>query len=739
MSKNTADTFTNDNNQATPDKIIAVYGSPKVDGVIDKCWEKAEVIIPCIYGTASEVTAELRIMWDENALYVLSVIKNSSLDSINATSHQQDSVEYFLDERYDKGIAYKSDDLHYRVNCDNVRSYDAGEKTRFYSKTSHLPAASPEKSGYIVEACIVWSRGIIPVNGMELGFELSVNVAHNGKRVTTISVFDSTGNAFQNPSLFGKLILTGKDGERKAGPNPYILLSYIDSVKSIYLDAYVNKDIVKTPLSEAEKVVASEASSQEELDAAYLSLRNAVDCLDDGSGFIKASALQKITDLPDAFTFLNGSKVTSMKDWQLRKEEISRLYQYYMYGVVPDETGESIETEYTDSYTMKNWWGQEMVIKSEPDRQLLKIKVTKDGKTVSFIAVINYPSQTNTDEATGEKVKSKLQPAYKDGYPVLIMIGFLGTKEKEFLNSKGYAVIEFNNTVIAADDISRTGIFYELYPYGRKWSEQTGVLLAWTWGVRKILDVLELDAAGAKELNISPTNTIVSGVSRNGKSAAIAGATDPRIKVTVPASSGEGGMACFRYFSAGKQYDYSMLEKHELTDQLGEEEGSAAWQKCQDEPLHTVGTNEALSNIQSAGHWFNDNFQGFSSPYQLPFDQHMLAALCADKDRYFITTGEIIGGDWINPAAMYVSYLAARNIYDSLGLSDNIGIHLHAIGHALTLEDTKYLVEFCNSKFYGITDGNKDLSQLSTSIYEDERNYDSYFDTIKKAAKPVIL
>jgi endo-1,4-beta-xylanase len=740
MSKNTGDIISKDTNQTnTSDKITAVYGSPKIDGIIDKCWDKAEIIIPRIYGTSSDVVAEHRIMWDENALYILSVIKNSSLDSTNATSHQQDSVEYFLDERYDKGIAYKSDDLHYRVNCDNVRSYDAGEKTRFYSKTSHHTAASQDKSGYIVEACIVWSKGVTPVSGMELGFELSINVAQNGKRVTTISVFDSTGNAFQNPSLFGKLVLTGKNEKRKAKPNPYVLLSYIDSVKTLYLDAYVNKDIIKTPLAEAERAAASEASSQEDLDAAYLALRTAVDCLDDGSGFIKASALQEITDLPDAFTFLNGSRVSSLKDWQLRKEEISRLYQYYMYGVVPEGSGESIDTEYTDSYTMKNWWGQEMKITSQSDRQLVKIKVSKAGKTVSFIAIINYPSKTKTDETTGEKVITKLPPVHKDGYPVLIMIGFLGTKEKEYLSSQGYAVIEFNNTVIAAEAKSGTGIFYELYPYGRKWSEQTGVLLAWTWGVRKILDVLELDAAGAKELNISPTNTIVSGVSRNGKSAAIAGATDPRIKVTVPASSGEGGMACFRYVSAGKQYDYSMLEKHELTDQLGEEEGSAAWQKCQDEPVHIVGTNEALSNIQSAGHWFNDNFQGFSSPYQLPFDQHLLAALCADKDRYFITTGEIIGGDWINPAAMYVSYLAAQNIYDSLGLSDNIGIHLHAIGHALTLEDTKYLVEFCNSKFYGITDGNKDLSQLKTSIFEDERNYDSYFDIIKKAAKPVIL
>jgi len=735
MSGNAADEKVTDNQANAPEKIVAVYGSPKIDGIIDKCWEQAEAIIPKIYGAESEVSATHRLMWDENALYVLSVIKKSVLDTSSATSYMQDSVEYFLDEQNDKGNAYKSDDLHYRVSCSNIRSHDAGEKTRFYSKTSPLMSADGKEEGYIVEACIVWSQGFTPANDMELGFESSINVAKDGRRVTTISIFDSTGNAFQNPSLFGKLILSGKTQERNAGPNPYPLLSYIDSVKEIYLDAYINKDIVKEPLAEAERVVAKDAAKQDEIDAAYLALKRAVDALDDGSGFVKPSALPEVYELPDAFTFLDGRRVRNQNDWLERKKEISRMFQYYMYGVAPDKSGESIDFEFTDTYSMKNWWGQEIKYVSAADRDIVKINVTRCNRTGSFIAVINYPSKTEKDEKSGEMVKSKLPPVHEDGYPVLIMIGFLGQKEKEYLNSQGYAVIEFNNMTVAADDMSRTGAFYELYPYGRKWDEQTGALLAWGWGASKIIDVIELDAAGDKKLNISPISTIVSGVSRNGKAAAIAGATDSRFKLTVPASSGEGGMACFRYFSSGKQYDYSMLEKHEFTDFLGEEEGTAAWQRYQDEPIHTVASNEGLSNIQSAGHWFNDNFQGFASPYQLPFDQHLLAALCADKNRYFIITGEIVGGDWINPAAMYVSYLAAQNIYDSLGIGDNIGIHLHSIGHALTLEDAKYLVEFCNDKFYGIKDGKMDLSQLKTSIFEDERNYDTYFDKIKSAEK----
>lgn len=738
MGRDMEETNENKKNQVKiPERIVAVYGTPEIDGVIDPVWKQAEPVVAGIYGAESEARAIHRIMWDENALYILSEIKKSSLDVSSAISHQQDSVEYFLDEQNDRSNAYKSDDLHYRVNCDNLRSYDAGDKLRFYTKTGRIFTDGKE-SGYIVEACIVWSKGFNVQNGTELGFELSVNVASAGRRETTISVFDSSGNAFQSPSLFGTLVLTGKDNMQKAGPNPYLLLSYIDSVKEIYLDAYINKEIVKEPLAKAERVAADRNSTQDEIDAAFHALRDAVDRLDDGSGYIKPGALPEYYDLPDAFTFLDGSRVKDLKDWERRKKEICGLFQYYMYGVVPDESGEILTYEYVESYSMKTFWGQEILISSRPDKDLVKIKITKDNRTADFIAIISYPGITRKDEASGEEIIERLPAVHEDGYPVLIMIGFLGGKEKEYLNSMGYAVIEFNNMAVAADDMSRTGAFYELYPYGRKWTEQTGALLAWGWGVRKIIDLLEQDATGERRFNISPVNIIVSGVSRNGKAAAIAGATDSRIKVCVPASSGEGGMACFRYFSAGRKYDYSMLEKHEFIDVLGEEKGEAEWRKWQDEPVHTVGSNEALRNIQSFRHWFNDNFQGFASPYQLPFDQHLLAALCADRDRYFIITGEIVGGDWINPAAMYVSYLAAKKIYESLGLADNIGIHLHAIGHALTLEDVKYLVEFCNEKFYGLKDGRMDLGQLKTSIFEDERNYDSYFDTIKNADMPII-
>ena len=42
---------------------------------------------------------------------------------------------------------------------------------------------------------------------------------------------------------------------------------------------------------------------------------------------------KKYDRMPDAFTFMDGSKVNTKADWKKRKEEIATLYQQHMYGV----------------------------------------------------------------------------------------------------------------------------------------------------------------------------------------------------------------------------------------------------------------------------------------------------------------------------------------------------------------------------------------------------------------------
>src|SRR4051812_15786894 len=82
------------------------------------------------------------------------------------------------------------------------------------------------------------------------------------------------------------------------------------------------------------------------------------------------------------------------------------------------------------------------------------------------------------------------------------------------------------------------GKFYTLYGSGHS----AGALTAWAWGVSRIIDALELTPAAG----INPQKIGVTGCSRNGKGAIVAGALDERIALTIPQESGSGGSACWR-------------------------------------------------------------------------------------------------------------------------------------------------------------------------------------------------
>ena len=76
---------------------------------------------------------------------------------------------------------------------------------------------------------------------------------------------------------------------------------------------------------------------------------------------------------------------------------------------------------------------------------------------------------------------------------------------------------------------------------------------------------------------------------------------------------------------------------------------------------------------------------------------------------------------------MWLTYLAAREIYDFLDLKDNIAIHIHKEGHMVTDEDMVYLLDYCDYHFYG-KESESNLSDLTTSLYIEPENYDSIYD-----------
>lgn len=655
-------------------RVNVTYGSPEIDGELDDIWKIAAPVYPEIKSSGS-IKAEpvFKVLWDEGFLYTLTVVTDDVLNKASGNAYEQDSVEVFLDELNDKASTYQADDVHYRVNFDNEQSIDAGDPTRWVTATKVLTDENGKKTGYLIESGVMWSE--IPENGTVMGFDLQLNEAGSqGSRVGTVTVFDKSGSAWEKPSVLGELILTGKEGTGNKVVKAQ-LSGFLKQVKGYNLSYYGNPEILDAPVQTAEAVLANDAATQEEVDSALAALKAAVEQLNDGSGYVSAKNLTANANLPDPYLFLDGTYVETTEDWAERAEEISDMYQYYMYGVWRDGSDETL------SYTLNG--------------NRLKITVEREGRTASFTVTVSVPDASQCEMPEG-------------GWPVIV--GMHSGIQEDLAVKKGYAAIILNTNEIAADNNKHTGAFYTLYPYGESWQEQTGVLMAWSWGASKVLDALE--AGLGEELQINGANSIITGVSRWGKAASVCGAFEPRFKLVAPSCSGAGGLAIYRYTSTGNTYDFSS------------ENGPTAY---------TYGANEHLGSLQSSGEqgWFNDMFLNFSDVTYLPMDQYMLASLCADEDRYLFIIGSCVSEDWVNAPAMHLCYKATRSIYEFLGIEENIAINIHKEGHAVIAEDMNYLIDYFNYHVYG-KEPTLDLSDLTTSVFEEDKNYDPIFDDFNK-------
>lgn len=215
---------------------------------------------------------------------------------------------------------------------------------------------------------------------------------------------------------------------------------------------------------------------------------NGAGCTVSLPGSLTASSL-----LPDPFTRLDGTRITSVSDWTCRREEILQLAEKYIYGAKPPKPASVTGTVSSTNIT---------------------VNVSNNGKSASFSAGVQLPGT-----GTGP-------------FPAVIVYGGTGVDTSTIL-AAGAAVINYNPYNVGAEGAARdqdTGAFYTLYGP----SNSTGLLMAWAWGVSRIIDVI--DQSGGNILKADDAG--VTGCSRFGKGALVAGAFDQRIPLTMPVESG---------------------------------------------------------------------------------------------------------------------------------------------------------------------------------------------------------
>ncbi|MCK2214695.1 cellulose binding domain-containing protein [Actinomadura sp. ATCC 31491] len=306
-------------------------------------------------------------------------------------------------------------------------------------------------------------------------------------------------------------------------------------------------------------------------------------------GLPDAGSLPTVTKLPDPFTKLGGGRVTAKADWRCRREEIKKLAEKFVYGEKPPKPSSVTGTVSSSSIT---------------------VNVAHNGRSAGFSAGVQLP----TSGGSGP-------------YPAVVVLGGLGA-DTATIRAAGAAVISYDPLAVGKEGTARTskqGAFYTIYGA----TSGTGLLAAWAWGVSRIIDVIEQSGGGILRADA----TGVTGCSRYGKGAFVAGAFDQRIALTMPIESGSGGVAALRAIPG--------------------ESGA-----------------QPLSSAYSEQPWLGDAFSSFTgSPARLPVDTHEVVGMIAPRGLFIMDNPHI---DWLAARSASVAALGGAEIYKALGAGGNI-------------------------------------------------------------------
>jgi dienelactone hydrolase len=402
------------------------------------------------------------------------------------------------------------------------------------------------------------------------------------------------------------------------------------------------------------------------------------------------------SSLPDPLFMLDGRRVRTVTQWEReRRPELQRLFQDFMYGSLPPKPARmrvEVRAEHKDflggAATLRL-----VTIHAAPTENATRIDLMlvvpnrRPGPVPVFLSMNFCGNHALTADPRVPLARGWLYNNCKGCTNNAATAAARGGQATDWplaeIIRRGYALASFYSGDVDSDRKDVSDGIYAWLAGGeatRNPAENRGSIAAWAWGFHRCVDYLVTDP------DVDAARIAAVGHSRNGKTALLAAAFDPRIALAIPHQAGCGGSGPSRVAPA-----------------------LAAPQR------NGRPTAETISVInRNFPHWFNARFKEFNdAPERLPFDQHSLVALCAPRPVLFSNAQD---DQWANPSGQFEVLQAATPVYRFLGAegltatnaptlrvlqNSRLGYYIREGKHSMTTDDWSVFMDFADRHLPG--------------------------------------
>ncbi|MCL2718240.1 MAG: endo-1,4-beta-xylanase [Lachnospiraceae bacterium] len=175
--------------------------APVLDGKSDLWDIAAPIIVDQQAVGKTDLTAVMKLLWDNENLYVRVEVKDSEISLSSENAWERDSVEFFISETNFRGSYDISQGKQYRIDA-------GGAQTAKENYGAWQGFAELTDDGYLVEVALPWDNE--RSSGDVIGFDIQINDPPPAANRPQVTWSDPNASGFNSSDNWGLITLTGE-------------------------------------------------------------------------------------------------------------------------------------------------------------------------------------------------------------------------------------------------------------------------------------------------------------------------------------------------------------------------------------------------------------------------------------------------------------------------------------------------------------------------------------------------